>query len=74
MEIELGASKKEETRSKRNGIGRKARVITSVSISSLLLLHFFLPSCKFRKRKKKLNSNLHRQRQSGRKNISSEMI
>lgn len=32
MEIELGASKKEETGSKRNGIGRKARVITSVSI------------------------------------------
>lgn len=53
MEIELGASKKEETRSKRNGIGRKVRVITSVSISSLLLLHFFPPSCKFRKRKTK---------------------
>jgi hypothetical protein len=51
MEIELGASKKEETGSKRNGIGRKARVITSVSISSLLLLHFSPPSCKFRKRK-----------------------
>ena len=32
MEIELGASKKEETGSKRNGIGQKARVITSVSI------------------------------------------
>jgi len=43
MEIEMGASKKEEARSKRNGIGRKARVITSVSISSLLLLHFFPP-------------------------------